>query len=71
MKKDRGPLPIIPTVTEEYKYFAGPHGRVIAARLRKLKKWIVILTCISVVEFIAVAILVSIFAKTYIAFNKW
>jgi hypothetical protein len=48
---------------EEYKYFAGPHGRVIAKRLKRLKKWVIILIGVSVVEFAAVAALVSFIFK--------
>jgi hypothetical protein len=54
-----------------YTFYAGPHGRVIAARIKRYKRWIAILIGVSVIEFIAVAILVSIFAKIYVAFNKW
>ena len=56
---------------EGYKFYSGPNGRVIAARIKRYKKWLAILIGVSVIEFIAVAILVSIFAKIYVAFNKW
>ena len=56
---------------DNYEWWAGPKGREVAARIKKYKRWLAILIGVSVIEFIAVAILVSIFAKIYIAFNKW
>jgi hypothetical protein len=56
---------------KEYEVFAGPHGRVIAKRLKKLKRWIFILIGISVLEFIAVVILFTIFMQIYTAFERW
>lgn len=53
-------------IENEYAIFAGPYGRIIAARLKKYKKRCLILLCVSVVEFMIISAIVYMFVKAYL-----